>query len=252
MEQADPLPTRLRAAASYEILRHFSEMPDVELWVTAELEDRWQRSWDPILYLGGELVAGEEDLFLIRAGYGQQAVGAEPPGPAWVWAFGMNGSSWARQTVFRLIRDWRTRARSHLLWRGLLRCGAWSLFGRRGLSPSGPESVRTRLIGQEPPADVLLRPMPGVSAGQASNLCLTPGKPLPIAGIPRPLPNWRPQRRLWSRTPEPGKAFLFSAVLPGAGQWFMDQDRWPAYLAVELWAWIQFLDSRREGQQPPG
>ena len=36
-----------------------------------------------------------------------------------------------------------------------------------------------------------------------------------------------------ARTPEPGKAFLFSAVLPGAGQWFMDQDRWPAYLAVE-------------------
>jgi len=50
------------------------------------------------------------------------------------------------------------------------------------------------------------------------------------------------------RTPQPGKAFLLSAAVPGAGQWFLGQDRWPAYLAVELWAWIQFLDQRREGQ----
>ena len=75
VEQADPLPTRLRAAVSYETLRHFTDMPGVELWVTAEMEDRWHELGDPILYLGGELTAGEEDLFFIRAGYGQQQSG---------------------------------------------------------------------------------------------------------------------------------------------------------------------------------
>ncbi len=75
IEQADPLPTRLRAAVSYEALRHFTEMPGVELWITAELEDRWKDLGDPILYFGGELSAGEEDFFFIRAGYGQQQSG---------------------------------------------------------------------------------------------------------------------------------------------------------------------------------
>lgn len=51
------------------------------------------------------------------------------------------------------------------------------------------------------------------------------------------------------RSPSPGKAFLFSAMVPGGGQWYIGQDRWPAYLAVELWAWIQFLDWRREGHR---
>ncbi len=77
-EQADPLPTRLRAAASYEVLRHFSEMPNVELWLTTELEDHWRDLGDPNLYLGGELVAGEGGLFMIRAGYGQQELGQSP------------------------------------------------------------------------------------------------------------------------------------------------------------------------------
>jgi hypothetical protein len=51
------------------------------------------------------------------------------------------------------------------------------------------------------------------------------------------------------RAPGPGKAFLFSAILPGAGQWYLGKTRWPAYLAVEAWAWIQFLDWRREGRK---
>jgi len=75
VEQADPLPTRLRVAVSYEALRHFTDIPDVELWITAELEDRWRELGDPILYLGGELTAGEGDLIFVRAGYGQQELG---------------------------------------------------------------------------------------------------------------------------------------------------------------------------------
>lgn len=51
------------------------------------------------------------------------------------------------------------------------------------------------------------------------------------------------------RPPEPGKAFLLSALLPGAGQRLLGQDRWTAYAAAEIWAWIQFLDKRREGKK---
>jgi hypothetical protein len=51
------------------------------------------------------------------------------------------------------------------------------------------------------------------------------------------------------RAPEPGRAFLLSSALPGVGQWYLGQQRWPAYLAVEVWAWIQFLDWRREGRR---
>ncbi len=54
------------------------------------------------------------------------------------------------------------------------------------------------------------------------------------------------------RPPQPGKAFLLSAAIPGAGQWFLGQGRWPAYLAVEAWAWLQFLDWRREGHELQG
>jgi hypothetical protein len=46
----------------------------------------------------------------------------------------------------------------------------------------------------------------------------------------------------------PGKGFLLSALAPGAGQWFQGQGRWPAYAAIEIWAWFQFLDLRREGR----
>lgn len=51
------------------------------------------------------------------------------------------------------------------------------------------------------------------------------------------------------RAPEPGRAFLLSAVVPGAGQWYLDKGRWPAYVAVEIWAWMQLFDWRREGHK---
>ncbi len=47
--------------------------------------------------------------------------------------------------------------------------------------------------------------------------------------------------------PSPGRAFLFSALLPGMGQRYLDQGRWIAYLGIEFWAWIQFFDERGEG-----
>ncbi|MFC1575293.1 hypothetical protein ACFL5A_01435 [Gemmatimonadota bacterium] len=75
VEQADPLPTRLRFAVAYEILHDFMEAPGLELWLTGELEDRWRNLGSPSLYLGSEFLAGEEDQFFIRAGYGQMQAG---------------------------------------------------------------------------------------------------------------------------------------------------------------------------------
>jgi hypothetical protein len=51
-----------------------------------------------------------------------------------------------------------------------------------------------------------------------------------------------------AKTPEPGKAFLLSAMLPGAGQWRLGRERWTAYAALEVWAWSQFLQRRQEGR----
>lgn len=50
------------------------------------------------------------------------------------------------------------------------------------------------------------------------------------------------------RTPTPGRAFLLSAVVPGMGQKRLGQNRWVGYVAVELWAWIQYFGKRQEGR----
>ena len=42
----------------------------------------------------------------------------------------------------------------------------------------------------------------------------------------------------------PGRAFLYSALLPGLGQRKLGKGRWLAYLAVEAAAWIAFHRSR--------
>jgi hypothetical protein len=76
-EQADPLPTRVRAAVTYEAFRHFSEMEGIELWLGAELEDRFRNLGDPVLSLGSELIVGTDDLVFLRAGYGQQQMGRD-------------------------------------------------------------------------------------------------------------------------------------------------------------------------------
>lgn len=47
----------------------------------------------------------------------------------------------------------------------------------------------------------------------------------------------------------PGRAFLYSAVVPGAGQHLLGQGRWTPYVAVELWGWIQFFLRRDRGEE---
>lgn len=56
------------------------------------------------------------------------------------------------------------------------------------------------------------------------------------AALPRaPRPSW------W--------APLASAAVPGGGQAVLGQRRWLPYLAFEVWAWIQYVDTRREGSR---
>lgn len=40
---------------------------------------------------------------------------------------------------------------------------------------------------------------------------------------------------------------LASAAAPGGGQAVLGQKRWLPYIALEAWAWIQYIDTRREG-----
>jgi len=81
VEQADPLPTRVRAAGAYELLHHLMDREDMEIWATAELEDRLRDFGSPMLYLGAEFVAGQGDQIFLRAGYGQGQTG-QPAGMA--------------------------------------------------------------------------------------------------------------------------------------------------------------------------
>jgi hypothetical protein len=73
-QQADPLPTRLRVAAAYEVLGHFVTTDELSLQLTAEVEDRWRDLASPAAYLGAEFAAGGQDALFIRAGY---VLGAE-------------------------------------------------------------------------------------------------------------------------------------------------------------------------------
>jgi hypothetical protein len=71
---AEPLPTRLRLAAAYEVLGHFLETDELALSLAAELEARWRRPGSPAKYLGMEFSAGRGDVLYVRAGY---VLGAE-------------------------------------------------------------------------------------------------------------------------------------------------------------------------------
>lgn len=69
VEQADPLPSRFRVAASYDILDVFTERDDFGGWLGVELQDRLRDPGLPSLYLGSEFTAGREDALSLRAGY---------------------------------------------------------------------------------------------------------------------------------------------------------------------------------------
>lgn len=66
--QADPLPTRVRLSAAYDVLRHVATPADLSLWIRVEVEDRW-RSLGKFgsRYVGTELVVGSDDMIFLRA-----------------------------------------------------------------------------------------------------------------------------------------------------------------------------------------
>ena len=68
-EQADPLPTRMRVAASYDVLSRWIDIPDLHGVVTLELEDRWRDPGDPAVYAATEISAGSNPVVALRAGY---------------------------------------------------------------------------------------------------------------------------------------------------------------------------------------
>jgi len=67
--QADPLPARLRVAASYDIVDVFTDRDDFTGWVGLEVQDRLREPGRPSLYLGTEFTAGTTDALALRAGY---------------------------------------------------------------------------------------------------------------------------------------------------------------------------------------
>ncbi len=68
-EQADPLPSRVRVAASYDVVHLFTDSDDFRGWLAVEVQDRLREPGVPSLYLGTELTAGTGDALFLRAGY---------------------------------------------------------------------------------------------------------------------------------------------------------------------------------------
>jgi len=92
-------------------------------------------------------------------------------------------------------------------------------------------------VGQQlPPATFTSRPTggaPPIVVSSALPAALAPMSPS-AAPAERGPPWWAP---------------LASAVLPGTGQFALEQDRFVAYLAVEAFAWLQYTVDLREGQR---
>tara|TARA_B110000438_G_scaffold96707_1_gene95863 strand:- start:172 stop:855 length:684 start_codon:yes stop_codon:yes gene_type:complete len=68
-EQADPLPSRLRVAAAYNVIATFTETDELRGWVAVEVEDRLRDIGSPSLYVGSELIAGGSEALSLRAGW---------------------------------------------------------------------------------------------------------------------------------------------------------------------------------------
>lgn len=62
-------------------------------------------------------------------------------------------------------------------------------------------------------------------------------------------PDPRHQEPTPASMPSPMRAALFSALLPGMGQRYLDQGRWIVYLGIEVWSWVQFFDERAQGNK---
>ncbi len=68
-EQADPLPSRIRLAGSYEAFQRTIEDEPIGLEVIVEVEDRLRDLGSPAYLLGLQLYAGGDDRIFVRTGY---------------------------------------------------------------------------------------------------------------------------------------------------------------------------------------
>lgn len=85
----------------------------------------------------------------------------------------------------------------------------------------------------------------------------TPALPLLLVVLAAPAASQETasDHRLWTTlpqaaqaTPQPGIAFLASALAPGAGQYLLGAGRWVPYAVVEVWAWITYLERRGDAR----
>ncbi|HSG46228.1 MAG TPA: PorV/PorQ family protein [Longimicrobiales bacterium] len=69
--QSDPLPTRMRVAVAYDLLRHWEPAEELHAHarLAVELEDRWRDPGSPAVYVATELAALEDPAISLRAGY---------------------------------------------------------------------------------------------------------------------------------------------------------------------------------------
>lgn len=75
-EQADPLPTRVRVSAAYDLFQYFGNADAFDLWAQVEVEDRWTGPGrSPSFYAGTEFIAGTGSLISVRSGYVRGEVG---------------------------------------------------------------------------------------------------------------------------------------------------------------------------------
>jgi hypothetical protein len=66
-EQADPLPTRVRVGAAYELMQHFAGDTTVALWASANVRGSWREGVEQLVGLGLEL--SMDRTIFIRTGY---------------------------------------------------------------------------------------------------------------------------------------------------------------------------------------
>jgi hypothetical protein len=57
-----------------------------------------------------------------------------------------------------------------------------------------------------------------------------------------------PPLQIGASQPTPALTLAASALLPGAGQYLLGQERWVPYVVVEVWGWLTYLDRRGDGR----
>ena len=78
--QADPLPTRVRVAAAYNVLEAITDTEELRGWLAVEVEDRLRELGSASVYVGTEMIAGRVDALSLRAGYAWSELDQEDGG----------------------------------------------------------------------------------------------------------------------------------------------------------------------------